>query len=118
MKDLIATGRVRFFPQCKYVGDGRIVSLLDDSLEYLVEIKSKLVDATCTTTHVPVTSKPNYKVSEELDLIPINFLSNISSPWPKSMVIGGWKTEIDAVPFLLDHDVNPDKISWVVPNDA
>ena len=34
------------------------------------------------------------------------------------MVIGGGKTGINAVLFLLDNNVNPDKISWVVPNDS
>ena len=118
MKDLVATQRVKFFPQCQYMGDGKFVSLLDNSMEYKVEIKSKLVDATCTTTKVPATTKPNYEVSDEVTLIPINGLSSISAPWPHYMVIGGGKTGIDAVLFLLDNHVNPDKISWVVPNDC
>jgi len=118
MKDLVATGRVKFFPQCKYLGDGKIVSLLDESLKYEVEIKAKFVDATCTTTHVPATTKPNYKVSEGVNLVPINGLANISKPYPHYLVIGGGKTGIDAVLFLLDHGVTTDKISWVVPNDS
>jgi len=118
MKDLVNTNRVKFFPQCQYLGDGRFVSLLDNSMEYKVEIKSKLVDATCTTTKVPATTKPNYEVSDEVNLIPINGLSSISAPWPHYMVIGGGKTGIDAVLFLLDNNVNPDKISWVIPNDS
>eukprot|EP00092_Neocalanus_flemingeri_P030778 GFUD01033429.1.p1 GENE.GFUD01033429.1~~GFUD01033429.1.p1 ORF type:complete len:486 (-),score=94.83 GFUD01033429.1:107-1420(-) len=118
LKDLVATGRVKFFPQCKYLGDGRVVSLLDESLEFEVKFRKKLVDATCTETHVPATKKPNYKVSGGVNLIPINGLSSISSPWSHYLVIGGGKTGIDAVLFLLDHGVNQDKISWVVPNDA
>lgn len=118
LQDLIATGRVKFFPQCKYLVDGRIVSLLDENTEYEVKVNAKLVDATCTTTHVPATKKPNYKVSDGVNLIPINGLSSISTPWPHYLVIGGGKTGIDAVLFLLDHGMNPDKISWVVPNDA
>jgi len=118
LKDLVATGRVRFFPQCKFLGDGKFVSLLDEKNIYEVKIGAKLVDATCTTTHVPATRKPNYKVSEGVNLVPINGLSSISSPWPHYLVIGGGKTGIDAVLFLLDHGMNPDKISWVVPNDS
>ena len=33
-------------------------------------------------------------------------------------VIGGGKTGIDAVLFLLDQNVPPDLITWVVPRDA
>lgn len=118
MKDLIATGRVKFFPQCKYLGDGKFLSLLDDSLEYQVEIKAKLVDATCTETHVPATTKPNYKVGSGVNLVPINGLSNLSKPYPHYLIIGGGKTGIDATLHLLDHGVSPGKISWVIPNDS
>ena len=118
LKDLIATGRVKFFPQCKYLGDGRLVSLLDDTIEYKVDIRKKLVDATCTVTHVPATKKPNYKVDDNVNLIPINGLSSISSPFPHYLIIGGGKTGIDAALFLLDNNVKPEKISWIVPNDA
>ena len=34
------------------------------------------------------------------------------------VIVGGGKTGIDAVLHLLDHGVNPDKISWIVPNDS
>ena len=118
MKDLLSTGRVKFFPQCKYLGDGKFVSLLDENNVYEVKINAKLVDATCTTTHVPATKKPNYQVSEGVHLVPINGLGNLSSPWPQYLIIGGGKTGIDAVLFLLDHGMDPDKISWIIPNDS
>jgi len=118
LKDLVATGRVKFYPQCKYLGDGKFVSMLDENLDYEVKIRGKLVDATCTETHVPATKKPNFTVTEGVELIPINGLSSISSPWPHYLVIGGGKTGIDAVLFLLDHGLNPEKISWIIPNDS
>ena len=34
--DLISTGRLQYFPHCEYLGDGRIISLLDERLEYQV----------------------------------------------------------------------------------
>merc|ERR1711970_888399 len=92
MKDLVSTGRVKFFPQCKYLGDAKFVSLLDESLQYQVQINAKLVDATCTETNVPATKQPNYSVSEQVNLIPINELASITAPWPHYLVIGGGKT--------------------------
>merc|ERR1719206_1730991 len=56
MKDLVATQRVKFFPQCQYMGDGKFVSLLDNSKEYKVEIKSKLVELMNTVSKVQPTS--------------------------------------------------------------
>merc|ERR1712142_790146 len=118
MKDLISTKRVRFFPQCKYLGDGKFTSLVDENIVYDVKINAKLVDATCTMTHVPATKKPNYQVSEGVHLVPVNGLGTLSSPWPHYLIIGGGKTGVDAVLFLLDHGLHPDKISWVIPNDS
>ena len=34
------------------------------------------------------------------------------------LIVGGGKTGIDAVLYLLDHGVGHDKISWIVPNDS
>ena len=36
LADLLKTGRVKFLSQCKYQGDGKIVSLLDEKLTYKV----------------------------------------------------------------------------------
>ena len=38
---------------------------------------------------------------------------------PKNyLVIGGGKTGIDAVLYLMDHGVDLARVHWVVPNDA
>ena len=36
LTDLLATGRVTFLSQCEYLGEGKIVSLLDESIQYQV----------------------------------------------------------------------------------
>ena len=36
MEDLISTGRLSYFPQCEYLGEGKFKSLLDECLEYQV----------------------------------------------------------------------------------
>ena len=36
LADLLQTGRVKFLSQCKYVGDGKVISLLDDKVSYKV----------------------------------------------------------------------------------
>ena len=36
LADLLKTGRVKFLSQCKYQGDGKVVSLLDKKLNYKV----------------------------------------------------------------------------------
>ena len=34
------------------------------------------------------------------------------------VIVGGGKTGIDAVLHLLDHGVNPDRLTWIVPADS
>ena len=34
------------------------------------------------------------------------------------VIVGGGKTGIDAVLYLLHHGLHPDRISWIVPNDS
>ena len=72
LADLVATGRVTFLSQCRHEGQGRLVSLLDTDLTYQVEVRRKLVDATHCETKVPATSKPNFKVGDEVNFVPVN----------------------------------------------
>ena len=56
MKDLLATGRVEFYPMCDYRGNGKFVSILDQSVEYSVTVRRKTVDATYLNAKVPSTT--------------------------------------------------------------
>ena len=35
-----------------------------------------------------------------------------------TLIIGGGKTGIDAILYLIENDVAPDNIQWIVPNDS
>ena len=38
---------------------------------------------------------------------------------PKNyLIVGGGKTGVDAVLYLMDHGVDLSRVHWVVPNDA
>ena len=49
----LPSGRVRYFPMCDYLGDGRFRSLLSDEV-HEVTVSKKLVDATWIKTEVPL----------------------------------------------------------------
>ena len=85
---------------------------------YKVIVKKKTVDATLLLTNIPATKPPEFSISEGVNLIPINKLVDINTPWEKYVVIGAGKTGLDALLYLLDHDVNPDRIIWIVSNDC
>ena len=95
-----------------------LTSLLQDGLDTTVRIKRKLVDCTAMETRVPSTQPPNYKVEEEVSLIPINGLTKVERPWKCYTVVGAGKTGLDALLYLLDQGVRSESVRWVVSNDC
>ena len=77
---------------------------------FQVKVLKKTVDATLMLTHVPATKPPQYVVAEGVNLVPINRLAEIKSPWKRYVVIGAGKTGLDALSYLLDNGVDQDKI--------
>jgi len=117
LKKLEGTGQLEFYPQCRYIGEGRFTSVLDPELEYVVDVRRKVVDASYLTTKVPSTHPPKYTIHPGVTLVPINGIARLDKSWEKYVVIGAGKTGIDAVLRLLDLGVSQEKISWIVPND-
>ena len=118
MKDFLATNRVKFFSLCEYVGNNRFRSLVDQDVEYEVTVRKKTVDGTYMDVQVPSITKPRFTVHQDVTLVPLNGLVDIRSPWEKYVVLGSGKTGIDAVLFLMSQNVDPDNITWIMPNDA
>ena len=113
----LPTGRVTYLPMCKYDGDGTISALTSDK-QYQVKVREKVVDGTWLKTTVPSTHTPNFEVADGVRMIPLNDLPKVSEQPSRYVVIGGGKTGIDAVVWLLENHVDPDAIHWVRPRDA
>ena len=113
----LATGRVRFFPLCEYAGGGRFASVATGR-RYQVAVKRKTVDGTYMNITVPSTRAPEFTAADGITLVPINALARLDRPWARYVIIGAGKTGIDAVLFLLDRGVAPDRIIWIISNDA
>jgi len=78
----------------------------------------RIVDGTFMTVEVPFVRPPPYPVDPDVSLVPPNGLPQIKRPWERYVVIGAGKTGIDAILFLLDEGVSPDRVQWVVSNDS
>ncbi|MEL6727930.1 MAG: NAD(P)-binding protein [Pseudomonadota bacterium] len=113
----LPTGRVTYLPMCKYEGDGKITALTSDKT-YHVTAREKIVDATWLKTTVPSTHTPNFEVAEGVKMMPLNDLPKVMEQPSRYVIIGGGKTGIDAVVWLLENHVDPDAIHWVRPRDA
>ncbi len=112
----LPSGRVRYFPMCNYLGDGVFEHKL--SGQRFRASTRKTVDATYLKTSVPATHTPSFGISEGVNFIPLNRLPDVKAPADQYVVIGGGKTGIDACLWLLEHQVDPDRISWIVSRDA
>ena len=116
---LLPTGRVRFLGMHEYLpaDDGhRVVARLTGDVRDVV-VRRALVDATYLEGQVPATHTPSFAVAPGVRLVPINGLVDVDGPIDDVVVMGAGKTAIDACLWLLDHDVDPDRIRWVRPRD-
>lgn len=118
MDRFLHTGRVRFLPMSEYEGDGRIVSTVDPGRVTTVRARRRIVDGTYNQVKVPSVTPPRYGIGPEVTLIPPNGLVQVRRPAERYVIIGAGKTAIDSILFLLDNGVDPDRIRWIVPNDA
>ncbi|MGW8315310.1 MAG: hypothetical protein ACWGNV_06895 [Bacteroidales bacterium] len=113
----LPSGRVKFFPLCNYKGDGKFTSSLTGN-SYAVKVHKKIVEATHMKTKLPVTHTPDFTIEQGVHFIPVNDLPRITEPPSGFVVIGGGKTGIDACLWLLEQEVNPDDITWIISRDA
>ena len=113
----LASGRVRFFPMCDYLGDRRIRSRLT-GVETSVSVRRSLVDATYMASRVPATEPPPFEVSDGVRCVPVGALTNITDGPAGYVIIGGGKTAMDAAGWLLDQGTAPHDITWIRPGDS
>lgn len=118
MDRFVGSGRVQFLPMSEYLGEGRVASTVDPDRVTVVTARRKTIDGTYMQVKVPSICPPKYTLDPEVTLIPPNGLTKIQRPWDRYVVVGAGKTAIDSVLFLLDSGVAPQRIQWIMPNDA
>jgi hypothetical protein len=113
----LASGRVRFFPMSDYLGDGRFRSRVTDQVTD-VTVRSRVVDATYMSSRVPATDPPPFDVAEGVHCVPVGELTTLEHPAAGYVIVGGGKTALDAIGWLLDRGADPDDITWIRPGDT
>lgn len=116
-RQFLPTGRVQYFPMCNYQGHGKFTSKVTGQ-QYHVQATQKIIDCTHLKTTVPSTHTPSFKIHQSAQFMPLNDLPKLETPPANFVVIGAGKTGIDACLWLLEHHVEPDKITWIVNRDA
>ena len=114
---LLPTGRVRFLPLHRLEHDVEVVSLLTGARERIVPTKA-LVDATLLQPMIPLRHARSFTVEGGAACVPPQALPDQAPGFRHFVVIGGGKTGLDSVSWLLDQGVAPAQLCWVVPRDA
>ncbi len=112
----LASGRLRFFPMCDFLGDRRFRSRLT-GVESEVTVRRSVVDATYMASRVPATDSPPFEVTDGARCIPVGALTRVEEPPDGYVIIGAGKTAMDSVCWLVDNGTSPDDIRWIRPRD-
>lgn len=113
----LPTGRVRYMPMSEHVGGGRIVSRLTGE-EVGVSVRRGYVDAHHVSPTIPATLPPPFEVAPEATCVPVNALPRLEQPGAGYVIVGGGKTAMDAIIWLLEQGTDPDAITWVKPRET
>ena len=113
----LQSGRVRYFPECEYRGDGRFASTRKNE-SWQASVRRRIVDTTYLEGEIPATSAPPFEVAEASLCVPAGELPRIKEQPDQFVVIGGGKTAVDACTWLLEQGVPPSMIRWVKPREA
>jgi hypothetical protein len=114
---LLASGRVRFFPMCDYLGDRRFRSLLNGDIGE-VTVRRRVVDATYMATAVPAVEPPPFVIADGVQWVPVGELTKVAHAPAGYVIVGGGKTALDAICWLLERGTPADDITWIRPRDS
>ncbi|MEM9563116.1 MAG: NAD(P)/FAD-dependent oxidoreductase [Actinomycetota bacterium] len=126
----LPSGRVSYHPSSEFTApngrpggdggsasnEGEVISLLSGER---AELRwTTLVDATVLTTEIPLTHDRPFEVADGVTCEPPNHLARLAPNHAAVVIVGGGKTAIDCVTWLLGHGYPPERITWVVPRDS
>ncbi len=118
---LVQTGRVRLLTGHEHLGRGsrgeQVRDLTTGELHDVV-VRRKVVDARYLEASIPATHALPFDVAPGARVVPVNDLPVAAGSASTYAVLGSGKTAADACTWLLDNDVEPDRICWIRPRDA
>ncbi len=114
---LLPTGRVTYIPMTDYLGEGRCRSLVSgETLD--IAARRRIVDSTYQNVSVPAMRPPAYALDEGVSCVAPNALTGLKTIHDRFTIVGGGKTGMDAVLWLLRQGVDPARLTWIMPRDS
>lgn len=118
---LLPSGRVQFLPLHEYRGDWsgqHAVASLVNGASQEIRVRRKLVDTTIYNISTPLTHRRSFEVAAGAHVIPPGGLPQSLRPGRNYVVLGGGKTSMDVLIWLLEQGVAADSLTWVAPRDS
>jgi hypothetical protein len=118
---LTTTGRVSVLTGHEYLGpgsDGERVRDLGTGEVHAVKVRRKIVDARYLEASIPATHTIPFDVASGARVVAVNDLPAAAPTASSYAVLGSGKTAVDACMWLLDNNVEPERIRWIRPRDA
>jgi hypothetical protein len=116
-QSFLPSGRVRYFPLCNVTDDNNFDSPVTGKRHSFVARKA-IVDSAYCTFEIPSVDPPKYDVAAGARLISPNQLPQVAAARDRYVIVGGGKTAMDVCLWLLERDIDPDRIRWIIPRDA
>ena len=116
---LLPTGRVTYLPMTEW-RDGAAVSLMSGETTRII-VRRKTVESAYNSPVIPANHIPRFSVADGVRLVPPGALQRL---WleperpARFVVLGGGKTAMDAVGWLLAMGTPAEAIQWVRPRDS
>lgn len=113
------SGRVTFLGASEYHREdsSHLVTSRLSGQTVQVAVRRRVVDATYLSPTVPATTPPPFGVAEDVRVVPVNELGQLSAAPSRYVIVGSGKTATDAIVWLLSNGVPPDRVVWVRPRD-
>ena len=83
-----------------------------------VTVRRRVVDATYMATRVPACEPPPFAVADGVQCVPVGELTKVAHAPAGYVIVGGGKTALDAICWLLERGTSPDDITWIRPRDS
>jgi hypothetical protein len=113
----LPSGRVRYFPNGEFLGDGRFDSRLSPR-SWTVRVRRKVVDTIYLEGTIPATSAPPFEVADGVQCVAAGDIARLRERPERYVIIGAGKTALDTAVWLLEQGVPPSALCWVKPREA
>ncbi len=113
---MLGSGKVSFYPNCDYLGEGHFVSRLSGK-RYEVRGRRRVVDARYLSPQIPAVTPAPFGIADGAHVVAVNDLVRLGGAPSQYVIVGSGKTATDACIWLLDNGVDPGAICWVRPRE-